>query len=271
MKLLNLGCGGRYIKGWVNVDFVSHSEDVIKHNLLNPLPFNDDSFDVVYNSHVLEHFSKKDAGKFIAEIYRVLKPGGILRVVVPNLERFVTGYLKCLENIRLNENEMTVANYEWSVIELLDQMVREKSGGEMLDYWSKDHLINENYIIERLGDEFVRFRNSNFKSKQLPSVETNRTVQNKLKHFFTRKFFKLDISPAELAYIKFRRAGESHKWMYDNVSLKHLLLSKKFVDVKIVDATTSDIKDWENYISLDMENNKVRKPDSLFVEAKKNK
>jgi predicted SAM-dependent methyltransferase len=269
MKLLNLGCGGRYIKGWVNIDFISQSEDVIKHNLLTPLPFEDNSFDAVYNSHVLEHFSKRDAAKFIAEIYRVLKPGGILRVVVPNLERFVTGYLKCLEEVRLNENEMTVANYEWSVIELLDQMVREQSGGEMMAYWSKDWLINEDYVVERLGDEFVSFRKSNYKTKQTQPVATNKTVKSKLKQYFIRKLLKTEISPAELAYLKFRKTGESHKWMYDNVGLKHLLLSQKFIDIKVVNAITSEIKGWENYLSLDIENNKVRKPDSLFIEAKK--
>ncbi len=50
------------------------------------IPFPDRSFDVVYHSHVLEHLSKSEASKFLKECSRVLRPQGVLRVVVPDLE-----------------------------------------------------------------------------------------------------------------------------------------------------------------------------------------
>jgi len=93
MKMLNLGCGNRWHKDWINLDFHPNNEFVQKHNLYEPLPFEDGSVDVVYSSHVLEHFPKSFAPKFIQECYRVLKQGGIFRVVVPDLEQIVRNYL----------------------------------------------------------------------------------------------------------------------------------------------------------------------------------
>src|SRR5687767_3201991 len=96
MKYLNLGCGDRYISDWTNVDFVSQGKGVIAHNLIEGIPFPDNSFDVVYHSHVLEHFTKQRGFLFIKECYRVLKPNGILRIVVPDLEEIVREYFKSL-------------------------------------------------------------------------------------------------------------------------------------------------------------------------------
>ena len=55
-KMLNLGCGGRYHKDWINIDFNSSGPDVIKHNLCLGIPSPNEDFDVVYHSDLLEHF-----------------------------------------------------------------------------------------------------------------------------------------------------------------------------------------------------------------------
>ncbi len=83
MKLVNLGCGNRFHKDWKNLDARSNSEYVQVFNLYDELPFDDDSIDVIYSSHVLEHFSKCEAPKFLQRCLRILKIGGIIRVVVP--------------------------------------------------------------------------------------------------------------------------------------------------------------------------------------------
>lgn len=269
---MNLGCGDRYLPGWVNVDFVSYSNDVIKHNLLQPLPFENSNFDAVYSSHVLEHFSRAEADNFVSEIYRVLKPGGIVRIVVPDLERFARGYLDCLNDFRIDENEYSKANYEWSVIELLDQMVRVKGGGEMLELWCRDNLINEQYITERLGHEFSRFRKyletNPVEAKKMLRKDTGRSgFRFRIKQKLFRKLFNIELTPEDIMYLRFRKMGELHKWMYDEVSLKQFLKNKMFRDPKVVDAKTSAINNWSQHMYLDVEDNMVRKPDSLFMEA----
>ena len=55
-------------------------KNIFKYNLLNSIPFKDNTFEIIYHSHVLKHFSKEDGIKFIAECYRVLKPGGFIRL-----------------------------------------------------------------------------------------------------------------------------------------------------------------------------------------------
>jgi ubiquinone/menaquinone biosynthesis C-methylase UbiE len=78
--------------------------------------------DVVYHSHVLEHFDRDDALRLLAECYRVLRPSGILRVVVPDLLGIVTSYQEAVS--RLKENEDAAADHERAIETLFDQMVR---------------------------------------------------------------------------------------------------------------------------------------------------
>lgn len=59
LNYLNVGCGSKYHKDWVNVDMNSNSPDVISCNLLKGILFPDKKFEVLYHSHVLEHFPKE--------------------------------------------------------------------------------------------------------------------------------------------------------------------------------------------------------------------
>ena len=64
----------------------------------------------------------------------------------------------------------------------------------------------------------------------------------------------------------FRQSGEVHRWMYDGVTLCHLLTEVGFYQAKACTATTSQIPSFNRY-ELDAVGEKIRKPDSLFVEA----
>src|SRR3981081_2098943 len=152
---LNLGCGNAFHADWTNVDISPHDPSVIPHNLNEPLPFSDREFSVVYHSHVLEHLSRHEGEIFLRECHRVLKPGGVLRVVVPDLERITRLYLEYLEGA-LGGNEEATKRYEWIILELLDQMVREQSGGEMGKYWRQEPMPAEDFVFERMGEEVRR-------------------------------------------------------------------------------------------------------------------
>lgn len=110
---LHLGCGAVAPPEWTNIDYswnavlaklgplrrllcavgllpshvaaVSWSPDVMIHDLTKRLPFGDETTDCVYSSHSLEHLTRVDARHLLADCYRVLKPGGAIRVVVPDL------------------------------------------------------------------------------------------------------------------------------------------------------------------------------------------
>lgn len=282
MKLLNLGCGNKYHKDWTNVDFVSSSEYIIPHNLLKGIPFPNNSFDVVYHSHVLEHFSKEDGFHFIQECYRVLNKNGTIRFAVPDLETIAKEYLKNLE-LAISGDIKAKHNYEWIKLELFDQMVRNESGGEMKSYLYQPVIPNESYVFDRIGDEGKTIREA-FLSKQnqihivakknKTKVSNLKRVLNKLKTIITKikggksKSVLTTQQANALKIGQFRLGGEIHQWMYDRYSLSELLNKVGFTEIKVCNAYESKIQNWETY-QLDVINGEVRKPDSLFIEAKK--
>lgn len=89
-RSLNIGCGDFYAPGWLNIDLHDNFEggprpDVVASAL--DLPFDDDSFDRVYCGHVLEHLApREEVPGALAEIRRVLAPGGVLTVVGPDID-----------------------------------------------------------------------------------------------------------------------------------------------------------------------------------------
>lgn len=281
MKLLNLGCGQKYHKDWVNIDFVSSSEYVEAHNLLNGIPLKDNCIDVVYHSHILEHFSKQDGFHFMEECYRVLKTNGIIRIAVPDLETIAKEYIRNLQ-LAMEGNVEAKNNYEWIKLELFDQMVRNESGGEMKDYLYQPILENESYVYNRIGAEGKIIRDS-FLNKKVYNDEKKltqtkvpifRSLLKKLKvvniKIMVREQKKslVELDSKALKIGQFRLAGEIHQWMYDRYSLAELLRKVGFTEIKVCSAFESEIQNWESY-QLDVIDEEVRKPDSLFMEAKK--
>ena len=78
------------------------------HDLKKGIPAADDSADAVYHSHVLEHVDREAVPGFMAEALRVLKPGGVHRIVVPDFERHVRDYLSSLDSGAPNHDESLV-------------------------------------------------------------------------------------------------------------------------------------------------------------------
>ncbi|WP_345993138.1 methyltransferase domain-containing protein [Sulfurimonas sp. HSL-1716] len=249
MKLLNLGCGSRYHKEWINLDFKSNNEHVQAFDLHEKLPFEDDSMDVIYSSHVLEHFSKCEAPNFLKECYRVLKPQGIFRVVVPDLEQLMRSYIEFLDKAKKGDIDAG-QKYEWIMIELFDQMVRNYGGGEMLEYWKQNPMPQEEFVIQRVGSEV---KNVLENIRKGPNSVPNKKCIKK--------------SADEIG--KFRTSGEVHQWMYDEYSLGTLLADIGFQKIKRVGFNESDIKDFTTYCLDNEVEGTVRKPDSLFMEAVK--
>ena len=282
MKLLNLGCGQKYHSDWVNIDFVSNNEYVVQHNLLAGIPIEDNEAAVVYHSHVLEHFSKDDGFHFMKECYRVLNKNGIIRIAVPDLETIAKEYLHNL-GLAIEGNVEAQHNYEWIKLELLDQTVRNESGGAMKNYLYQPIIENESYVYERIGSEGKLIRESFLNKKKLvqdekyqiqSEVSVLKSLFKKLIRFIAKiKDWKRkrDLTEQESKALKigqFRLGGEIHQWMYDRYSLSELLKKVGFTEIRVCSAFESEIQNWETY-QLDVINGEVRKPDSLFMEAKK--
>ena len=97
------------------------------HNLAKGIPFGPDSVDVVYHAHMLEHLDREDARSFLIEIKRVLKHGGIVRMVVPDLEKICKDYMA---HISLSEARPDEAKrHDAYIAAIIEQSVRRESMG----------------------------------------------------------------------------------------------------------------------------------------------
>ena len=134
IKAINLGCGLSIAPGWINIDnspnarlskhpllrrtlrklgvlsehhyAVNWSKSIEVRDLKKQLPYSDSSIDYAYTSHFLEHLTASDAERLIREVFRVLKPRGIIRIVVPDL---AIGARQYLDALRANPQDSNAA------------------------------------------------------------------------------------------------------------------------------------------------------------------
>ena len=148
---LNLGCGSVRPKGWINTDsslnahlqrmpligrFAQkmlktveyNNNNVVYMNLNKPWPYKNNSVDIVYASHLFEHLTLASAGLFLKESHRCLKPGGVIRIVVPDLYKICKRYISEYET---GEKENPTEFIMWAI-----NMHREGQYGSKLG-WSK--------------------------------------------------------------------------------------------------------------------------------------
>jgi SAM-dependent methyltransferase len=168
-RLLNLGCGYKTTAaaGVVNIDWgiyqrIAQSpvlsrvapyvigpertarlrllgENILVHDLSKGIPADDSSVDAVYHSHMLEHLDRDVAERFMREVKRVLRPGGIQRISVPDLEGYVRAYIDHLENGNGSPG------HDQYVAAILEQSVRREARGTSLQ--SGPRRFVENLIM----------------------------------------------------------------------------------------------------------------------------
>ena len=271
-RLLNIGCGRRYHRGWTNLDLESRDTSVIQWDITSGLPFEDNSLDVVYHSHVLEHLRPDDGERLLEECYRVLAPGGVLRVVVPDLEKIAQLYLS-MHQQAWSGDENSAVDYNWMKLELLDQLVRTRSGGRMGPYMASDKIRNSDFVRSRVGDEFSICRETVEIGELRQQTLLERLKESTLtwRVRMARRCVRWLLGRVEEKAFQeglFRETGEIHRWMYDRFSLKELCSELGFEDFEVCSAFDSRVEHYVEY-ELDAAGEVVRKPDSLFVECTK--
>jgi predicted SAM-dependent methyltransferase len=289
--LVNIGCGSTWHPSWINLDVRPHSPEVRFWDAGKELPFSDAEIDVCYASHFLEHLTRQQAQTLLRETLRVLRRGGIIRLAVPDLEAIAREYLKVLAQAEKGDST-AVQQYEWITLELLDQLVRAESGGEMGRYLRTCIRENQEYIISRIGCEAKEYikqaegqTNGHFIGRHNGEVKGLRhgisSIVARSTTLFRSTGFCLEAMAVGLCGILlgsrgkqamreglFHLSGENHRWMYDRFSLRQLLKDSGFIKIRICTAFESQIEGFASY-GLDVVGGKVRKPDSLFMEAMK--
>lgn len=124
---LNLGVNRFYANGWINVDLRPHGDMIpdLIHDIRNPLPFAPGCIDAVYCGHILEHLTPDDCIKALDNIRAVLKPGGFLGVVGPDIELARANFPEAVPDILGGSHEGEGDDHLWvptlaSTVELLE-------------------------------------------------------------------------------------------------------------------------------------------------------
>lgn len=157
MKILNLGCSSKTSNSIdvINIDwslklllkknflfktlsyFMLSDErknklknlpnNIMVYDLSKGIPFEDNSVDVVYHSHLLEHIDRSKVQSFLNEVKRVLKPNGIHRIVVPDFYFLCSNYMKNFE-LSLNDEKYQKLEDDF-IADILEQSVRKEAYG----------------------------------------------------------------------------------------------------------------------------------------------
>jgi len=194
MKKVNIGCGTTIVTGWTNIDnsfnivlskfplfkkilyklhilpksvyYTHFPSNVIHHNVTRGLPFNSNSVGYIYSSHLLEHLTRTDSQKLLTECHRVLKKGGKLRLIVPDLKLLATKYV----NDVINADEFMYS------IKLKDSE-KKKTLGEKLfpSFFLKDihkwmfDFESLSILLKFIG--FEKVEKLNFQEGSVPDIE----------------------------------------------------------------------------------------------------
>ena len=97
---LNIGCGRNHLQGWLNAD-ISYGD--IYLDATKKFPFENNSVTFIFSEHLIEHLPLNKGIKFLKECYRVLKPGGVLRLSTPDLRFYINLYLGEEKEVALDE------------------------------------------------------------------------------------------------------------------------------------------------------------------------
>lgn len=287
-RLVNLGCGAHWREEWINFDIAPRGPGVTPCDLSRGIPLPDGSCDMVYHSAVLEHLRRPDAERFMHECFRVLRAGGTCRVGVPDLEDICRTYLSALERAKAGD-QRAADDRGWMVLELVDQLAREKPGGEMAAAL-RAGPPNEGFILERIGEEGRVLLADSRTAKEprgtavagahaapIRRVRARATaVRRWIRGGFVGRLragaVRLLLGAADSRALdigRFRLSGEVHHWMYDSLSLAGLMAASGFVDCRRCAASESRFEDWTR-LGLDaLPDGTARKPDLLFMEARR--
>jgi predicted SAM-dependent methyltransferase len=141
---LNLGCGKRnFGSDWIHIDG-SNYEHIHSHDIEN-LPFEENTVDIIYASHVFEYFDRDYANVVLNKWKKYLKPGGVLRLAVPNFEVYANLYSKdkitleqCLGPLygkwKMTETETIYHKTTYDFLSL--KKILENNGFKDVKYWN---------------------------------------------------------------------------------------------------------------------------------------
>jgi hypothetical protein len=266
---INLACGNTYVtdNGWINLDYNSTSPSVRRADLLGRLDLPDGGAELVYSSHFLEHIPRSEVSGFLGECFRVLAPGGGVRLVLPDLENICRTYL---EHRDLGEHEKA----DFVVLEMIDQCVRRECGGELGRLYrtlkasprGKRNLID--FVRVRTGDDLLSGQPAH--EGYLWGGRLARGLQRRAKRLWTYTVLNLLPTAFRAQNVSLAGVGERHHWIWDFHQLLQVLEDVGFSEIERCSATSSRFSDFPFYpLDIDADGYPRKGSESMYIEALK--
>ncbi|MFZ6034778.1 MAG: class I SAM-dependent methyltransferase [Patescibacteria group bacterium] len=160
---LHVGCGNNYYEDWINID--KNEDNKIQRidivwDMNDELPIKDNSVDFIYNEHFIEHLTADQGIRLMKDFYRVLKPGGVLRIATPDLDYIIFRY------IFFWRRQEWIDKYGFSWV---------KSNAELINIcfrsWGHQYLYNGKELKRRLYESgFSKLRRESLYKSKLPDL-----------------------------------------------------------------------------------------------------
>lgn len=262
---LNIACGEHFIvkDDWINLDYEAVDPEVTKCDILDNLPLDEGSISNIYTSHFIEHVPLSRLENFLKNCFKVLIPGGVIRIITPDFNEMCQSYVEAL-----NESDKEKADF--IKIEILDQLVRVKVGGtlrnKLNEYKKLDNKKMLNLVKERLGPDLNKKNNS----RDLFKKSIYQRILNKIMLNYILIVSKFLPKAFRQQNLKFTNIGENHTWIWDKVDLTKELLQVGFSNITIKNLNESQIQNFP--FELDIDEGIPRKgSQSMCIEAIKKK
>ena len=144
---LHIGCGSNILNGWLNTDLYSKDSQVNCLDATKPFSFNNDSFDYIYSEHMIEHITYIQGLQFLSECYRVLKPGGKIRIATPDLVFLIDLYK--------NDKSILQKDYiKWSIDKFIGAVTNYEDTfviNNFMRAWGHTFIYDEKVLHNSLG------------------------------------------------------------------------------------------------------------------------
>ena len=209
---LHLGCGRRYLRGYINIDLPPEKQELMKakadvYKDIRNLEYSENSIDEIRNHHLLEHFTRQEAIKLLLQWRGWLKPGGFLVVETPDFEESAKLFLNADLKTKFKIARHIFGSHEsdWAIHR---------------DFWTKEKF---EFVLTKLGFEIVSIKQFNSVLGRIPKTSFL------IKKFLPQKIRKIfaDILPNILIKAKKLDKTINEKEMTKEILTMSLVGSEK--------------------------------------------
>ena len=160
---LNVGCSLSKYQGWINIDIDSNTKPDVIHDATKTFPYATGSVDFIYSEHFIEHLAVEGGVAFFREAFRILKPGGAMRIATPDLDALMRNHLP--------ENKTWREDTHIDLVGLQFIKTRAESMNIAMRWWGHQFVYNYEELERRLREAgFLKIKSSPFKISDFPEL-----------------------------------------------------------------------------------------------------